>query len=178
MKGERPFIHLSKIFDGFRFNEPIALVGKILCYAIKLSALLFIADIGSDSEPQTRSPIIWVAKSLSISLGEDLSANQGIISTSKSLLITAIILFRCSFRADSSIFAGNFPHSSDVITDLGISERPTNLSRANGGVVAIRRIVIASGTDFNMSVDNRLKQSFSGKHCSLCWWHLDGRWYR
>lgn len=44
MKGERPFIHLSKIFDGFRFDEPIALVGKILCYAIKLSALLFIAD--------------------------------------------------------------------------------------------------------------------------------------
>lgn len=160
MKGERPFIHLSKIFDGFRFNEPIALVGKILCYAIKLSALLFIADNRIRQRTTNtvsynmscQEPVCLIRRGL-------VRYNQGIISTSKSLLITAIILFRCSFRADSSIFAGNFPHSSDVITDLGISERPTNLSRANGGVVAIRRIVIASGTDFNMSVDNRLKQS-------------------
>ena len=45
------------------------------------------------------------------------------------------------------------------IKDFGTSERPTNLSLANGGVVAIRRMVIASGADFNMSVDNKLKQS-------------------
>ena len=96
-----------------------------------------------------------VATSRSITAGWSSAARSIVTLVSRGVVAIRVVIFAVL-------------HETDVITDLGISERPTNLSRANGGVVAIRRIVIASGTDFNMSVDNRLKQSFSGKHCSLC----------
>ena len=114
---------------------------------------------GSAKDPQTRSPIICFANKRSISFGADFLSNHGIMSVSRSFFIILTILSSSISVSCSDCFLGNSPFSSFFTKSLEISASPTSLSRANGGVVAIRSIIMESGTDFNILTESEFKQS-------------------